>query len=152
MDDARFETIVVKQTKQSVLEEARQLANGKITAKRGGCRGWRTGSVLQRSSLALGSSSAFRFLRQCIARGCVLFLPRFRLVVVSVENGFGTVVDFTVCKTDCRTSFVPFNACRPIVNFRPPVSISFLFRYRRKSPIRNDKNSTDSQRVCPYRC
>jgi len=28
VDDARFETIVVKQTKQSVLEEARQLANG----------------------------------------------------------------------------------------------------------------------------
>lgn len=31
VDDARFETIVVKQTKQSVLEEARQLANGKST-------------------------------------------------------------------------------------------------------------------------
>lgn len=29
MDDARFETLVVKQTKQSVLEEARQRANGK---------------------------------------------------------------------------------------------------------------------------
>lgn len=30
VDDARFETLVVKQTKQSVLEEARQRANGKI--------------------------------------------------------------------------------------------------------------------------
>lgn len=29
VDDARFETIVVKQTKQSVLEEAREKANGK---------------------------------------------------------------------------------------------------------------------------
>lgn len=29
VDDARFETLVVKQTKQSVLEEARQRANGK---------------------------------------------------------------------------------------------------------------------------
>lgn len=28
VDDARFETLVVKQTKQSVLEEARQRANG----------------------------------------------------------------------------------------------------------------------------
>lgn len=31
MDDARFESIVVKQTKQSKLEEARQRANGKIS-------------------------------------------------------------------------------------------------------------------------
>lgn len=31
VDDARFETIVVKQTKQSVLEEAREKANGKCT-------------------------------------------------------------------------------------------------------------------------
>ena len=30
VDDARFETLVVKQTKQSVLEEARQRANGKF--------------------------------------------------------------------------------------------------------------------------
>lgn len=30
VDDARFETIVVKQTKQSVLEEAREKANGKL--------------------------------------------------------------------------------------------------------------------------
>lgn len=30
VDDARFETIVVKQTKQSVLEEAREKANGKF--------------------------------------------------------------------------------------------------------------------------
>lgn len=30
VDDARFETLVVKQTKQSVLEEARQRANGKL--------------------------------------------------------------------------------------------------------------------------
>lgn len=29
VDDARFETLVVKQTKQSVLEEARARANGK---------------------------------------------------------------------------------------------------------------------------
>lgn len=29
VDDARFETLVVKQTKQSVLEEARQRSNGK---------------------------------------------------------------------------------------------------------------------------
>lgn len=28
VDDARFETLVVKQTKQSVLDEARQRANG----------------------------------------------------------------------------------------------------------------------------
>lgn len=28
VDDARFETIMVKQTKQSVLEEAREKANG----------------------------------------------------------------------------------------------------------------------------
>lgn len=28
VDDARFETIVVKQTKQTVLEEAREKANG----------------------------------------------------------------------------------------------------------------------------
>ena len=31
VDDARFETLVVKQTKQSVLEEARQRANGEET-------------------------------------------------------------------------------------------------------------------------
>lgn len=31
VDDARFETLVVKQTKQSVLEEARARANGKST-------------------------------------------------------------------------------------------------------------------------
>lgn len=30
VDDARFETLVVKQTKQSVLEEARQRANGEF--------------------------------------------------------------------------------------------------------------------------
>lgn len=30
VDDARFETIMVKQTKQSVLEEAREKANGKF--------------------------------------------------------------------------------------------------------------------------
>lgn len=30
VDDARFETLVVKQTKQSVLEEARQRANGEL--------------------------------------------------------------------------------------------------------------------------
>lgn len=30
VDDARFETIVVKQTKQSVLEEAREKANGML--------------------------------------------------------------------------------------------------------------------------
>lgn len=30
VDDARFETLVVKQTKQNVLEEARQKANGKF--------------------------------------------------------------------------------------------------------------------------
>ena len=30
VDDARFETLVVKQTKQSVLEEARTRANGKF--------------------------------------------------------------------------------------------------------------------------
>lgn len=30
VDDARFETLVVKQTKQSVLEEARARANGKL--------------------------------------------------------------------------------------------------------------------------
>jgi len=29
VDDARFETLVVKQTKQTVLEEARSKANGK---------------------------------------------------------------------------------------------------------------------------
>lgn len=29
VDDARFETIMVKQTKESVLEEAREKANGK---------------------------------------------------------------------------------------------------------------------------
>ena len=33
VDDARFETLVVKQTKQSVLEEARQRANGMIQFK-----------------------------------------------------------------------------------------------------------------------
>lgn len=31
VDDARFETIMVKQTKQSVLEEAREKANGKFS-------------------------------------------------------------------------------------------------------------------------
>lgn len=30
VDDARFETIMVKQTKQSVLEEAREKANGNV--------------------------------------------------------------------------------------------------------------------------
>lgn len=30
VDDARFESLVVKQTKQSVLEEARQRCNGKL--------------------------------------------------------------------------------------------------------------------------
>ncbi|KAF3430276.1 hypothetical protein E2986_01783 [Frieseomelitta varia] len=34
VDDARFETLVVKQTKQSVLEEARQRANGDETTER----------------------------------------------------------------------------------------------------------------------
>lgn len=33
VDDARFETLVVKQTKQTVLDEARQRANGKLTKK-----------------------------------------------------------------------------------------------------------------------
>lgn len=33
VDDARFESIVVKQTKQTVLEEAREKANGKWNQK-----------------------------------------------------------------------------------------------------------------------
>lgn len=33
VDDARFETLVVKQTKQSVLEEARARANGRYRAE-----------------------------------------------------------------------------------------------------------------------
>lgn len=93
MDDARFETIVVKQTKQSVLEEARQLANGKITAKRGMTRMGedRVGPTkVEPRSRPRIASSAFRFLRQRIARGSVLFFTGVSLGRSSVENGFDT--------------------------------------------------------------
>lgn len=61
MDDARFETIVVKQTKQSVLEEARQLANGKITAKRGTTRMGGPGGRSYRGRASLSTRIVERF-------------------------------------------------------------------------------------------
>lgn len=37
VDDARFETMVIEQTRQTVLEEARQLANGNFMKLNSAC-------------------------------------------------------------------------------------------------------------------